>query len=159
MIRLDTSGIAAFNRAVMLEMARLDLEISQEFVKWTTRICTDLIKGSAQFSGDMTANWNYSVNVPDFSYAETPLKYEYAKPHSLLTPLHMGHPDAVNTALAKMQAAQKPTWRDVVYMANATPIAEAVQEQRIALRPVNLVAGQAITIDYIVRREQMRGSL
>ena len=161
MIRIDTSGVAAFNKALDLELARLDREISAAFAGWTKRIFTGLVQDSPQYSGDMTANWTISLNTPDYSYSEIPNKYLASAPFANDVQgevYQRGHPIAVAMALAKMSGVN-PTWRDKVFFANATPIAEKIEAGQIALRPVNLVNGAVAMIQYRVDVENMRGAI
>lgn len=157
MIRIDTKGVPKFVKELELELARLDREISEAYYNWTVGLFAYLVDNTAQFSGDLTSNWNYSVGQPDFSYHEWPMKYEYAKPHSLLSPHQRGDPEAVTHAMDKMRATARPNWRDTVLFANATPVADLIEGQRILLRPVNLVAGQAMTLSLLVSKAQAQG--
>lgn len=159
MIYIDTSGIDAFNEALSLELLRLDQEISAVFTGWTHKIFTDAVETTPQFSGDTTANWRYAVNAPDLTYNEIPEKYAFGAPHNLLTPHSLGDPEAVAMALANLAAAPKPSWRDTVFISNATPIAEALQGMQIKLRPVNMVTAGVIMIEYAVMRAEAEGLL
>lgn len=158
MIQLDTSGIASFMTALNLEMARLDREISFVFYKWTARIFQELVEDTPQWSGDLAANWNYSVNQPDYSYSRIPNKTG----DDVRVDWHLqnqgvferGHPNAVMTAMSKFATVPQPSWRDVVYFANATPIAPDLPT--IKIRPVNLVDGKVVTINEVVLRESQK---
>jgi hypothetical protein len=58
-----TGDIAGFRRQLALEMARLDREISASYVLWTKHLPRPG-EGTAQWSGNLTANWNYGVGGP-----------------------------------------------------------------------------------------------
>lgn len=144
-------------------MARLDREISAAYYKWTTRVFADLVNGSPQWSGDMTANWNYSVGEPDFSYTQIANKTgddgkidHWREDQGVF---YAGHPYAVDAAMLRMMAVPVPTWRDKVFISNATPIAEDIQvpgTPAIKIRPVNLVEGQVVTMYTVALKESQR---
>ncbi len=163
MIVLDTSGVDAFVQQARLDMARLDREVSAVFYKWTARIFKDLVTTSPQWSGDLAANWNYSVGSPDFSYTQIPNKtgseagIDYVAQNFGV--FERGDYRAVSMALERMLAVTQPTWRDTVYFANATPIAPEVEAESIKIRPVNLVEGQVMMIKNTVIKERRRGRL
>lgn len=159
MIKVDTTGIAAFRRQLALEMARIDREISAAYYQWSATIFRELVEGSAQWSGNLTSNWNYSVGGADYSYTEVANKrgndkrinhqdgtYRFAV-------FEAGANPAVADALSRMKSVPQPTWRDKVYMTNMTPsdsgnlLEDDIVSGRVKLRPVNLVQGQAVTID------------
>jgi hypothetical protein len=158
MIKVSTSGIAAFNQALSLELARLDREISFIFYRWTIRIFRELVEDSPQWSGDLASNWNYSVGSPDYSYSRSPNKtgddarVDYWRQDQGV--FQRGHPNAVLTAMSRMEMVRPPAWRDTVYFANATPIAPSIPN--IKIRPVNMVNGQVIMIEQVVMRESQK---
>lgn len=171
MLKVDTSGVEAFRRELKLEMARLDREISKVYVGWTRRIFTELVQGSPQWSGNMTANWKFSVGQPDYSYAEI---FDKAPPgsHGRLRTANWGagafqagHPSAVNAALSGMWAVKIGSWRDKVFMTNSTPmenslfaLQDAIRLGVIRLRPVNLVNDEAVTLYSVATKERLRAS-
>lgn len=169
MIKVDTSGVAAFRQQMKLEMARLDREITAAFVGWTVEVFRGLVERSPQWSGNMAANWNYSVHTPDFSYTQIANKtgddgrIDHWRENQGI--FQVGHPLAVGDAMARMQSVPKGTWRDLVYISNATPtedgwpLAEAIEEGRVKLRPVNLIPGSQQLIAYTIMRESQRSSL
>lgn len=157
MIQLDMSDLPAFELALSLELARLDREITEKFRGWTVTLFKELVYGSPQWSGDLTANWRYSVNAPDFTYVPIPNKVEGSQFWSKADVYQRGAEPAVGMALANLAAAPKPTWRDTVYISNSTPIAADVEDRRVAIRPVNLVNGEVAMIEFVVAMEQRRG--
>lgn len=159
MIKIDTSGIAAFRKQLALEMARIDREISAAYYLWTVKMFTELVEGSAQWSGNLASNWNYSVGGADYSYTEIPnkrgnsTKINYQDGTHRFGVFEAGANPAVADALSQMKTVPQPTWRDKVYMTNMTPtetgayLEEEIAAGRIKLRPVNLVQGQVVTIE------------
>lgn len=163
MIHIDTSGIDAFIRAVELDMARFDREISSAFYGWTKRIFHDIVRQSPQWSGDMAANWNYSVGSPNVSYSPLPNKAAGPVRQKSMAVGKIvyarGMEPAVSLAYMRMLAVPQPTWRDTVYIANGTPIAPYVEAQSIRIRPVNLIEGQVAMIGYTVTKEMQNGGV
>lgn len=146
MISLDTSGIAAFTKALEAEYGVFEVRLSQAFAKWTRKVFTGLVEGSPQWSGDLAANWNYSVNLPDYSYSPT---LKDTLDQVFLTDVReRGDPQAIAIALSRMSAVMEPTWRDVVYFNNETPIAEPVENMTVKIRPVNLIDGRVAMVRY-----------
>lgn len=153
---IDLTGLDQIDRFCAdmdLAMAELDRGISFAYTAWTQNLFTDVVKNTPQFTGDLTANWRYSVHTPDYTYVPIPNKVENMKPYWQNVDVYKrGDEPAVSIALAHMLQVSKPTWRDEVYFTNSTPIADDVQNQRIALRPVNLVAGAGLMIDYVLQK-------
>lgn len=147
MILVDTSGIDAFCLAAERELARLDREISEAFYTWTWNLFKELVTATPQWSGDLAANWNYSVGTPDMSYRQILNKtgdepgIDHWRENQGV--FQRGDWRAVEMALARAQG-KRPTWRDTVYFTNATPIAQQVEDESIRIRPVNLVAGHVV---------------
>jgi hypothetical protein len=161
-----TGDIAGFRRQLALEMARLDREVSAAYVLWTKRIFMDLVIGTAQWSGNLAANWNYGVKVPDTSYYQIPNKTGDSKLIDHWREdqgiFYAGHPYAVAMAQARMQEVTPATWRDPVFFTNVTPddkggyLEENIASGKVRLRPVNLVNGAAVTLYTIAMKESQR---
>lgn len=161
-----TGDIAGFRKQLALEQARLDREISAAYVGWTRRIFAEVVQGSAQWSGDLVANFNYAVGQPDYSYARIAnktgdsKKIDYWKEDQGV--FQAGHPYAVEAAMLRMAEAPVPTWRDPVFISNMTPtedgsdLEEALADGRIKVRPVNLVGGVVVTIYTVAMLEAQR---
>lgn len=161
MIHIDTSGVDAFCKEALLELARLDREISAAYYDWTKTVFEGVVQRSPQWSGDMTANWNYSVGSPDMSYTMLENKAAGPKRQKRLAVgkvvYKMGAQPATGIALARMSEVTQPSWRDTVFITNATPIAPDVEAQTIYIRPVNLIQGQVAMINYAIMTESQRG--
>jgi hypothetical protein len=156
MIKLDTSGVAAFNRALDLALAEFDREITVAFRGWTVKLFTQLVKDTPQWSGDLTANWNYSIGAPNLTYNETLNKALGEHPHNDQQVFHRGDDPAVGEALAQLSYVL-PTWRDTVYFTNNTPIAAKVEAQTIYIRPINLVDGRIAMLAALVTKAERSG--
>ena len=147
MITFNHLAVRAYRKELALlivtEFARFNISYQQLL----RQAFTDLVNGTPQWSGDLAANWNFSIGQPDESYTETPMKYEAAVLHSRYVPKSAGDQTAVRMSLARMEALiDKVSWRDRVHFTNATPIAEAVEAQTIYIRPVNLLDSGAVAM-------------
>lgn len=154
--------IAEFRRQLALEMARLDREVSQEYYAWTKRVFKELVEGTPQWSGDTTANWNYSVGAASYRYDRIPnktgdeAKIDYVREDFGV--FYVGHPYAVDAAMQRMSEVPMPTWRDKVFIANATPIAEQLDAGMVKVRPINLVGGVQITLNVVAMKWSQRST-
>lgn len=144
-----TENIAGFIRDLDLAMLELDQAISSKFEHWTKVIFEQLVETTPQWSGDLAAAWNYSINGIDESYTPLPNKIEHGRFWSMGDVFMRGDYPAVGLALSKA-AKVHPTWRDVVYFHNPAPIAERAEAQTIMIRTVNLVDGRLAMIQYYV---------
>lgn len=147
MITFNFMAVRAYrkelNALIVAEFARLNISYQQIL----RQAFTDLLNGTPQWSGDLAANWNFSIGTPDESYTETPMKYEAASSYSRFVPRQAGDQLAVRMSLARMSTViDKVTWRDRVHFTNATPIAEAVEAQTIYIRPENLLESGAVAM-------------
>ncbi len=150
-VKVNTAGVPAFLRELDLAMAEFERQINRSFAGWTARIFTDLVTVSPQWSGDMVANWKYTVDQPSTAYAPIPSKD--SKDWHKITPRQRGDQAAIGMALAQLSQVT-PTWRQVVYFANNTPIAPEVAAQSIPIRSVNLVDGRVAMIDFVVTKAE-----
>lgn len=152
MIKVDTSGVGQFNRELTLAFAVFEREISAAFAAWAMKVFRGITEGTPQWSSDLVRNWNYSINQPDYSYSETPQK-ELMKDlwmGNLLAPLQRGDQFGVSFAIARAQTSRQPTWRDMVFITNNTPVAPAAENQTVYIRPVNLIDGRVAMIKYTI---------
>lgn len=149
-------GIPAFLQSLSLEMARLDREISSEFEKWTKTIYSDIVMGTPQYTGNLVAAWTYSIQYIDESYSPTANKIEHDQIWSKADVYARGEQPGVGTALFKA-AGVHPSWRDEVWIHNPAPYADLIENQRIILRPVNLVDGRVAMVQYAVDKYNSGG--
>lgn len=153
MISLDTSGLAEFDRQVGIAFFELEAELSRRFADFTQKVFKSIVQTSPQWSGNLAANWNYSVNFPDESYTATPQKQQRSK-----KPYQVGDPAAVSKALSRMSAVQPPSWAQPVYITNATPendggyLVEGIVNGKVKLRPVNLVPAQRALFEFSIKQ-------
>lgn len=160
--------IGEFRKQIKLEMARLDREVTTTYEGWTKRVFTGLVEGTAQWSGNLAANWNYAVGAPSMRYVQVPNKTGHDKGIDYIKQdfgvFFAGHPLAVEEALVRMAGVTVPTWRDQVFFSNETPddkggyLEESIMEGKVRLRPVNLINGAAVTLDTILLAESQRAT-
>lgn len=129
----------------------LDNQVSEAFHNWTMHIFIDLVESTPQWSGDLAANWYYSLNSPSSEYHEIPAKAIHWAPKGFtaVTPLRRGDPFAVTASVHRATEGPKPTWRDKVYFTNNTPIAFDVENRLVTVRAVNLVDRQVAMASFI----------
>jgi hypothetical protein len=150
MIRITgASKIPGFIRDLDRAMLELDMALTLKFETWTRRIYMDIVYATPQWSGDLAANWTYSINSIDTNYQPIANKVENSKFWSKADVYSRGEEPAVTIALRNLQG-KHPTWRDVVYIHNPTPIAEKVENQTVLIRPINLVDGRVAMVQYHV---------
>lgn len=142
-------GIPGFIRDLDLALAEMDRALSKQFADFTKMVFRQLVFTTPQWTGDLAAAWNYSINSIDMSYTPIPNKIENQQHWSKADVYARGMSPATDMALAKL-GGQHPTWRDVVYISNPAPIAPQVESQTVLIRPVNLVDGRVAMIQYYV---------
>lgn len=141
-------AIPAFVRDLDLAFAEMDRQMSAEFAQFTKKLFGELVRGTPQWTGDLTNAWNYSINTPDPAYSEIANKTENQQHWSKADVFQRGAEPAVSAAISKA-ANVHPSWRDVVYFHNPAPIAEKVENLRVMIRPINLVDGRVAMAQYM----------
>lgn len=150
MIRIE-SNADVFCAQLDALLAETEQAVDFGYWSWTMRVFADLAESTPQWSGDLAANWYYSLNSPSGAYSEILAKKEHwgAKGFTMASPLQRGDPFAVTASVHRAMEGPKPTYTDVVYFSNNTPIGFDVENQLIPLRPVNLVDGRVAMADFM----------
>ena len=152
MISLSTSKQSAFDAQVDAAFVKLEAEMSLKFAAFTHKVFRSIVLTSPQWSGNLTSNWNYSIKAPDESYSEIAEK-ELSQVRNY-DPFEVGSNPATGRVLAKVAAAAVPSWRDTVYITNATPnestgyLVDSIIAGKVNLRPVNLVPAQGAIFEF-----------
>lgn len=158
MIKLaGVQDIDRFCHDLDLAFAELDRGISDRFSQFSHKLFEELVRGTPQWTGDLTSAWNYSINYPDETYSPIPNKSENQQQWSKADVFYRGAEPAVSVALAKA-AGENPTWRDIVYFENPAPIAESVENLQVLIRPVNLMNGRVAMVGYLLDKHSQGGS-
>ena len=150
MISLSTSEKSVFDAQVDAAFVKLEAEMSLKFAAFTRKVFISVVQTSPQWSGNLTHNWNYSIKTPDGSY--TSIKPDI--PRKAFKPYQVGSNPATGQAIARMSAVALPSWRDTVYITNATPddetgyLADSIIAGKVNLRPVNLVPAQGAIFEF-----------
>ena len=110
-----------------------------------------LVNHSAQYSGDFTANWNYSVGIPNTSWKEDIFNLNASEP------VIMGHGRAISYAMSKKRKDYRPiVLGETIYLTNGSQhdqaYAQMIEDNQIDFRPGNSGAPMARTIEYIASR-------
>lgn len=150
MIQFHTNE-AEFEKQLASAFDVLESKMSLKYFAFTQQVFKSLVVTSPQWSGNLASNWNYSVNVPDNTYFEIYEKQE--------SPTYkVGADPAVGKALARAASVAVPTWRQPVFITNATPSDEAgylvqgIADGQVKLRPVNLMPAQGMIISFTVNK-------
>lgn len=158
MISLSTVGLAEFDKQVELAFVQLEAEMSINFAAFTRKVFMSIVQTSPQWSGNLASNWNYSVKTPNESYTQSSNKQDI--PRRTFQPFQAGADPAVSQAIVRMNSVAPPSWRDTVYITNATPddqagyLADSIIEGKVNLRPVNLVPAQGAIFEFTIGKFQ-----
>lgn len=158
MIAIDTSGVAQFERELAVAWLGFEDKISKKFEDFTRDVFKMIVQNSPQWSSNLAGNWNYSVNGPNGSYTRSELKT--GAPYNNKKPFERGAEPVVSRTIARMKLVPGPSWRDTVYITNATPsdegsfLVDEMESGRVSLRPVNLIQGQVALFNYTVAIRQ-----
>lgn len=95
------SAIAAWEAAAIAELEAVSVGYIAEAFRY-------LVSNSAQSSGDFAANWNYSLNAPDYSFTRDAVDGGGVREivSFVLQDRIMGHPLAVNYAIDRAKPVQ-----------------------------------------------------
>jgi hypothetical protein len=133
-----------FTAALEAAIVGIPEYVSQQFGRWTMRVFYDLVYNTPQWSGDLAANWNYSVALPDGTYRpiyRKALSWASSPAGDRMEPLQRGDMAAVWAAMGRAEDSPSPRYDQKVYFTNNTPIAPDVETNSIYIRPINLVNG------------------
>ena len=142
---IKVTNLREFQKGTAAAKARLEGTVTAKYKKFVTRVFTDLVTHSPQWSGELAANWSVITThqgVPSRQY------WKYKPPVR-----QMGDKEAVNFALE----GSKPViaslrWNVKVSFVNPTPYSSELEAHPEKLRPVNLVDGQVVLARYIAQK-------
>lgn len=145
---LAVNNLRQFMYSVQAEKARAEKRVTKKYQEYVTKVFTDLVSHTPQWSGHLAANWNITL-THDPVPTEVPWK---TGPYS--QPVHqMGDPEAVNFALNRAKTVvPKIRWNTKVSFVNPVDYGPTVESDPAALRPVNLVGGQVVLAKYIANK-------
>lgn len=145
---LQVTNLRQFQYSVAAAKARLSGTVTKKYQQFVTKVFTDLVEHTPQWSGHLAANWNVNL-THDAAPAVVPWKTsEYSEP------VHqMGDPEAVSFALGRAKGQiSKIRWNTKVSFVNPVDYAAEVEANPQLLRPVNLVGGQVVLAQYIASK-------
>lgn len=156
------SNAAEFGRQLEALLVEVDERINRGYWNWSMRIFADLVESTPQWSGDLASNWFYTLNSPSAEYMPLVGKTAGAtwdKPgHGAFEPFQRGAPMAVMVSVDRAMEGPRPTYRDVVYFSNNTPLSFDTNLTLVAsdkamdwrkVRPVNLVENQVALSEFM----------
>lgn len=152
MIEVKTSNVDKFLAELDAGVVGLKQQAAARIDTWARGLFTELVRNSAQWSGNFVSNWNYSTGKPDQSYTKDPNKLDTWRGQ---TPFQRGDAGAVSTAVTKMASVKPANWGESIYFTNATPaddgayLGDLLLAGKVKLRPINLVSGQVFMFEQI----------
>ena len=139
------TGLESYIKRLRAARPALDVKVTQAYRNFVEEVFTDIVKNTPQFSGDTASNWKIVFGKWGSTYEPYPGKgntpYDDAK--------QRGHETAVNHALER-NLYRLPTlrWNQKVRIVNETPITSDLENERVYIRPVNLVNGKVQMVAY-----------
>lgn len=161
-VGVTASGLKKFESQLDKAMAQVEAKLSASFSEITREAFTLLVTNSPQWSGNFTSNWNYSVNAPNYGYQKIDGK---DAPETDRKPFRRGMNPAVAKTLAKVSDLSQVSWRDKVFITNATPtdtggsLLEGMEDGSVNLRAINLIDGRAALIQYTITVMNQKGRI
>jgi hypothetical protein len=146
-----TSNADAFSAQIEAALAEIDQQINTGYWSWSMRVFQDLVESTPQWSGNLAANWFYSLNSPSGDYDPVLGKADaWGKPgENSFEPFQRGAPMAVMMSIGRAMEGPRPTYNDRIFFSNNTPlsfaelaspeVAEDTKQDWRRVRPVNLV--------------------
>jgi len=108
MIKATAKNPGSFIAAISAWEVAAVAEIEAVAVGYIAEAFRYLVSNSAQSTGDFAANWNYSLNAPDYSFTRDAVDGGGVREivSFVLQDRIMGHPLAVNYAIDRAKAVQ-----------------------------------------------------
>ena len=137
------TNAAAFSSQLKAAFAGIEADLDSVCRVRAEGVFTDIVENTPQWTGNLAGNWRLGVGVPDTSFTvrtETPFSDTFRE-------LQRGADPAVGEALSLgREAISKITYKVPVFITNQSPIAQAVEDESIYIRPVNLVDGRVAMV-------------
>lgn len=142
MIKLGTNS-AKFSADLLTAFAKIESHLDSVCRTRAEGVFTDIVQNTPQWSGNLAGNWRLGVGTPDTSFSvrtETPFS-------DSIRGMQRGDDPAVSNALSLAEVSiSKITYKSSVFITNQSPIAQAVEDEEIHIRPVNLVDGKVAMV-------------
>lgn len=165
MIKTTAKNPGSFISAISAWEASAVAELEAVATGYIAEAFRYLVSNSAQGSGDFAANWNYSLNRPDYSFTRDAVDGGRVRDivSFVLQDRVMGHPLAVNYAIDHAKAAQAQfKLGDRVYFTNVATHDEQyawkIEDNKISFRAGNEGAPVQRTLIYMQQYNYINAS-
>jgi hypothetical protein len=163
-VEIDTSGVAAFVKALQAERERLNMLVRTTYRKWAVSIQADIATLTPQWGGNLAANWYIDIGSPSSSaqdLGDPSVRSYRSKGAGLKAPYSRGADPAVAQSLARGQAFGIPLITDKIFIHNPVEYADAVELDigPRPIRPINRVPRAATGKVAMVYHAQLKYSL
>lgn len=141
MIKVDTSGISAFIKALQVERARVDLDLRTRYRNWIVLIHADISELTPQWGGNLAANWYLDIGAPTSGaqdLGDPSVRAPGGGASVGRAPYSRGSDPAVGQSLARGKAFVLPQLTDKVFIHNPVEYADAV-ELDVGPRPIRAI--------------------
>lgn len=142
MLKVKTNA-AAFSSQLKAAFAGIEADLDSVCRVRAEGVFTDIVENTPQGTGNLAGNWRLGVGQPDTSFrVRTDFPYSEA-----MREFQRGDDPAVSEALSLAKTAiTNISYKSAVFITNQSPIAQAVEEESIHIRPVNLVDGRVAMV-------------
>ena len=145
MVDIDFSGVDAFLQALEREQISFNTQVSAKYRQWVRIIFNDIVELTPQWSGNLASNWNISLSSGQLDEQTISRKAHMWPLPPFVEPFQRGDSPAVDISKARFDDVMFG-YSDQVYIYNPSEIANAVENQSIYIRGVNLLDGRVAMI-------------
>lgn len=163
-VEINTSGIAAFVKALQAERERLNLELCMAYRTWVLVIQKDIAELTPQWGGNLASNWYIDIGAPTStaqSLGDLSVRSYRSKAVGMKAPYSRGADPAVANSVNRAKSFPIPKITDQIFIHNPVEYAEAVEFDigPQPIRPVNRVPRAATGKVAMVYHAQLKYSL
>ena len=138
------SNAKAFSSQLKAAFAGVETKLDSVCRVRAEGVFHDIVENTPQWTGNLAGNWRLGVGQPDTSFT---VRTEFPYSESLRE-FQRGDDPAVSEALTLAQTAiTNISYKSTVFITNQSPIAQAVEDEAIHIRPVNLVDGRVAMVE------------
>lgn len=154
MLAIKVSGLNQLLLKLDRHKLRVQKSIAKAKVDLATRVFTDVVEGSPQWSGNLAANWDIEVGASKASYS--PIAGYSATEWNKGGSYEVGHPLAIGMAMPHLSKLSEVKWNSKINVVNYTPYGSEVEAGQgpngRPIRPENYVYGQIAMVAYAVMK-------
>lgn len=154
MLAIKVSGLNQLLLKLDRHKLRVQKSIAKAKVDLATRVFTDVVEGSPQWSGNLAANWDIEVGASKASYS--PIAGYSVTDWNKGDKYEAGHPLAVSMAMSNLGKLSEVKWNSKINVVNYTPYGPEVEAGNgpngRPIRPENYVYGQIAMVAYAMMK-------